>query len=68
VSLQAWSLAHPQPAAVAQALCKLGGHTPPVQPGAAPTLTATLACPMGVVQLSSAGVPVNLNLGQARRD
>ena len=53
VSLQAWSLAHTQPAAVAQALDTLGGHTPPVQLGTAPTLTATLACPNGLVRLTS---------------
>lgn len=53
VSLQAWSLAHPQPHAVAQALHTLGGPTPPVHPGTAPTFTATLACPKGLVRLTS---------------
>lgn len=53
VSLQTWSLTHPTPHAVAQALHTLGGHTPPVHTGAAPTLTATLACPKGLVRLTS---------------
>jgi len=59
VALQALSLGHPEPVAVASALHRLGLPTLPVEATPAPLLHATLSTPKGLRHLTSAGVPVN---------